>query len=160
MGAGHFSPDINYTGEIGLANIFNNWRIGASGTTVRLRGHTNGSITFTHNGNNTVYENLDKGYSKSELYTLNGYYEYPLKDYPVTTYIGAGYGFYDNNLVVNKRPAYALLGGANYNINSNLYLGLKGSAFYLERTVVNDGSDNRLSAHAAYMINLVVGLKY
>lgn len=111
--------DVNYGIEIGFKNI--------ADTGLRLGGSYLYSEPDVKSYNATTGDlSEDKEY-KQKIYFLNAYYDFKNSS-PLTPFIGAGVGRHDWDATF-KETAYALHGGANYNIDKNLYIGVKGSYF-------------------------------
>lgn len=97
---------------------------------------------------------------KQKIYFLNAYYDFKNSS-PLTPFIGAGVGKHDWE-ATSKETAYALHGGANYNINKNLYIGAKGSYF---RTIESNadgvtGASERFSDMDSFAVNALLGYEF
>ena len=91
------------------------------------------------------------------LYQANAYYDFKTST-PLTPYIGAGIGGYKNNLYADHELAGSIKAGVNYNINQNIYAGLKATYFFLDSAKTPSGSV--IESNNAYSLNAVLGYQF
>jgi opacity protein-like surface antigen len=137
-----YDSDATYGGEIGFRDILiPNFRIGASYSrsefdfkdatlsasgTATINGTSysaSGSGTVTRANLGSLASELD---AKINLYMLNAYYDFKNSS-QFTPFLGVGIGLADIKNTKDNEFAYSASAGGKYNINDNLYLGLKGS---------------------------------
>lgn len=144
-----FDSDVNYGAEIGLKDI--------AGSGIRL----GGSITHV-NRDYKAYNNsgaqIDTGKDRSNIYLLNAYYDIKTGT-ALSPFIGVGLGMIDSNNAKDNEFAYALHGGAKYNINNNVYVGAKGS-FYRTNGIKDKEDSLQYSDSNSYSINALLGYEF
>jgi opacity protein-like surface antigen len=153
---------VGYQVELGISNIYNsNIRVSISESYIRQRSRTWGSITSNQNGTIVVRtEDIDKGYTKSNTYSINAYYDFYDPKSKFTPFIGASAGLYDNTSITKREPVYGLIAGINYDVTKNIYVGMKGQYLFVGKAITNDEGSNTLSAHNAYTVGASLGYKF
>lgn len=155
---------VNYGLELGLRNIFvDGLRFGLSETYQKLTNlKTNGYITTNQNGNLVTKQENDvsAGDASINLILLNGYYDFNIEHYQLKPYVGLGVGIYSNNRMIDRSNVWSMMIGLNYPITENIYLGIKGTYYFLGDTTVSDGSNNTFSSTNSYSISGVLGYKF
>jgi opacity protein-like surface antigen len=137
-----YDSDATYGGEIGLSDfLMPNFRIGASYSRSEFNfknANLSASGTATINGVNYAgagtanVTRADMGNlagqvdAKLNLYMLNAYYDFKNSS-QFTPFVGVGIGLADIKNTKDNEFAYSASAGGKYNINNNLYLGVKGS---------------------------------
>ena len=150
-----YNSAANYNFEVGVKNIFKNFRIGLSETFMRTKATTSGVIVTTVN---TLPEVQDKGHSNTNFVMLNTYYDLPV-NFDLKPYLGFGLGVSKNNKT-SAEFAYSFLAGANYPFNENVYVGGKATYYQLNQSTVEDGSNNTISRSGAYALNALIGYQF
>jgi len=111
--------DVNYGIEIGFKNI--------ADTGLRLGGSYLYSEPDVKSYDATTGALAETSKAKQKIYLFNAYYDFKNSS-ALTPFIGAGLGSHDWDTAF-KETTYALHGGAKYNIDKNIYIGVKGSYF-------------------------------
>jgi opacity protein-like surface antigen len=133
-----YDSSTTYGAEVGLKDILiPNLRIGASYTTMKfdLKSAqidgvvTAGSSTYTGPATFSASDLATGGLdfdNRVNLYMINAYYD--IKTFTnLTPFIGAGIGLADVKHAKDLEFAYDLNAGVKYNINPNIYIGIKGA---------------------------------
>ena len=111
--------DVNYGLEFGFRNI--------AETGIRL----GGSYLYSEPDVKAYAASTgilgDDSKYKQKIYLFNAYYDFKNSS-AITPFVGAGLGSHDWD-TTSKEFVYALHGGAKYNIDSNVYIGVKGTYF-------------------------------
>ena len=150
--AAHISPNDTaiYGIELGIKNIAGtNFRLGLSDD------YTHASSKI-HQGDGTT-QNGSR--SSNNRYMINGYYDFKLND-SITPYLGAGLGFYDAQGTNSNEFIWSLIGGAKYNINPNLYVGLKGKYIRASGSSFTDNSGTKYNLSDSNGYGVLFNLGY
>lgn len=144
--------DVNYGIELGFKNI--------ADTGLRLGGSYLYSEPDVKTYNATTGALAEDKEYKQKIYFLNAYYDFKNSS-PLTPFIGAGVGRHDWDATL-KETAYALHGGANYNIDKNLYIGVKGSYFRTKdfTTVGVSRASESFSDLDSFAVNALLGYEF
>ena len=144
--------DVNYGIELGFKNI--------ADTGLRLGGSYLYSEPDVKTYNATTGEEVENIKYKQKIYFLNAYYDFKNSS-PLTPFIGAGVGRHDWDATF-KETAYALHGGANYNIDKNLYIGVKGSYFRTKEfnAVGASLANESFSDMDSFAVNALLGYEF
>ena len=141
--------DFNYGVEVGLKDVLlPSVRVGASIT------HSNPEPHFYQSG---VDQGAIKGVSLN-IAMLNAYYDIKTST-PITPFVGVGLGAAKVSTGKDYEFTYALMAGAKYNINENLYIGAKGT-FYRTNGVTTKSSGTEYSDYNMYTVNAVIGYEF
>lgn len=156
--------------EFGISNIGeSNFRLGASYTrmdfdiekvtgtltTVGVSGVADG--TYTADITQTVRDagiNLD---NRVNLYMANAYYDFK-NESSFTPFIGVGVGMADVQNAKDNEFAYQGVIGGKFNIDKNMYLGLKGA--YTKVNGITDELDIKYKDMDAYSGHVLLGVNF
>ena len=146
--------------ELGLAKLFNTgFRVSISETYLKLTNlKTNGYLTS--NAGTTLENNVPAGNANVNLMMFNGYYDLNIENSSFLPYVGAGVGSYANNRMTGTASAWSLMTGVNYALTTDVYLGLKGTYYFLGGATVGDGSGNTFNSTNSYSVNGTIGYKF
>ena len=132
--------DITYGIEAGLKDfLFPGLRLGFSDDYV-----------------NTKIQGDDGSSASANIYQANIYYDFKTSS-AFTPYVGAGIGGYKNNVFKDHELAASVKAGINYNINQNVYAGLKATYFYLDDA---QGGESDIESLNAYSVKAVLGYQF
>lgn len=150
----YISPNntASYGVEFGIGNIAGtNFRLGLSDDYTHASSKIHYIDGTTDNGSK----------SSNNRFMVNGYYDFKLNN-SITPYLGAGLGFYDAQGTNSNEFIWSLIGGAKYNINPNLYVGLKGK--YIRATgssfTSNSGNKYNFSDSNGYGVLFNLGYEF
>jgi len=163
-------------GEIGVSDIlipnfrigasysrsefdFNNATLSASGTAtingVAYTGAGKANVSRADMGN--LANQVD---AKLNLYMLNAYYDFKNSS-QFTPFLGVGIGLADIKNTKDNEFAYSASAGGKYNINNNLYLGVKGSYVRVNSpTVTVDSVDVALEDVDLWKAEALLGYQF
>ena len=151
-----YDSDTTYGFEVGVADVNTNLRLGASYSRAEFD-FESGSFSGTATVFGTTYGPASASFTRADLgndanslkaevnlYMLNAYYDFKT-DSALTPFLGAGIGMADIKDTKDNELALSLSGGAKYNFDKNLYIGLKGSYVTVNGPTLNvDNADIRL----------------
>ena len=121
-----------------------------------------GSITSVDQSGNTVVrtESASAGSSSTNIAMLNTYYDFYSSKSSIVPYVGLGIGASISNKTTGPIITGSFMGGLNYAITDNFYVGAKGLCWVFGQSTVNDGSNNTLSSHSAFAVDGVLGYSF
>lgn len=135
--------DINYGIELGLRDVLPGVRLGLSNEYIQVD---------TQTGTNP------KSKSSVNTYQINAYYDFNISS-AFTPYIGVGLGGYKSNTYGSNEFAASVKAGVNYNINNNVYAGLKAAYNFYDEAKSTSGLTS-FDSFNTYSVNAVLGYKF
>ena len=164
-----YDASATYGAEVGLKDVLiPNLRIGASYTTMKFdlkSAQINGVVTAgsstytgpaTFSASDLATGGLDFN-SRVNLYMVNAYYDFKTFT-DITPFIGAGIGLADIKHAKDLELAYDLNAGVKYNINKNIYVGIKGA--YTRINGPTDQTDIKFKDIDVLSANVAVGFEF